>query len=112
MDDDELLVESFEPAQYWNEAFPLGSGRLGAMVYGGVKSELVQLNEDTIWSGGPTDWNNPKAVESLPVVRELVMEGKYAEATAEATKMLGPDPQVFFFGFSHVKSTADSGTLI
>ena len=42
--DDELLVESFEPAQSWNEAFPLGSGRLGAMVYGGVKSELVQLN--------------------------------------------------------------------
>lgn len=44
MDDDELLVESFEPAQYWNEAFPLGSGHLGAMVYGGVKSELVQFN--------------------------------------------------------------------
>lgn len=95
MDDDELLVESFEPAQYWNEAFPLGSGHLGAMVYGGVKSELVQFNEDTLWSGGPTDWNNPGALESLPVVRELVMEGKYAEATTEATKMLGPDPQVY-----------------
>jgi hypothetical protein len=39
-----MLVEFFEPAQYWNEALPLGSGRLGAMVYGGVQSELVQLN--------------------------------------------------------------------
>lgn len=95
MDDDELLVESFEPAQFWNEAFPLGSGRLGAMVFGGVKSELVQLNEDTLWSGGPTDWNNPHALESLPLVRELVMEGKYAEATDEAKRMLGPDPQVY-----------------
>ena len=42
--EDELRVESFEPAQSWNEALPLGSGRLGAMVFGGVKSELVQLN--------------------------------------------------------------------
>lgn len=39
-----MFVEFFEPAQYWNEALPLGSGRLGAMVYGGVQSELVQLN--------------------------------------------------------------------
>lgn len=42
--EEELLVSAFEPAQFWNEAFPLGSGRLGAMVFGGVKSELVQLN--------------------------------------------------------------------
>ncbi|KAG0557430.1 hypothetical protein KC19_11G129500 [Ceratodon purpureus] len=93
--DDELLVESFEPAVNWNEALPLGSGRLGAMVFGGVKSELVQLNEDTLWSGGPRDWNNPKCLETLPTVRKLVMDGKYAEATSEATKMLGPDPQVY-----------------
>ena len=42
--EEELVVESFEPAENWNEALPLGSGRLGAMVFGGVKSELVQLN--------------------------------------------------------------------
>lgn len=53
--EDELLVESFEPAQNWNEALPLGSGRLGAMVFGGVKSELVQLNgkrpeNSVLWS--------------------------------------------------------------
>lgn len=93
--EDELWVESFEPAQSWNEALPLGSGRLGAMVFGGVKSELVQLNEDTLWSGGPSDWNNPKCLETLPIVRQLVMDGKYGEATSEATKMLGPDPQVY-----------------
>jgi len=65
---------------------------------------VTHLNcaEDTLWSGGPTDWNNPHALESLPLVRELVKEGKYAEATNEAKKMLGPDPQVPFFVFFHV----------
>lgn len=66
--------------------------------------------EDTLWSGGPTDWNNPGALESLPVVRELVMEGKYAEATTEATKMLGPDPQVQFF--SAIIELADIRVLL
>jgi hypothetical protein len=53
--------------------------------------------EDTLWSGGPSDWNNPKCLETLPIVRQLVMDGKYGEATSEATKMLGPDPQVHFW---------------
>ncbi len=49
------------PAQRWVEALPLGNGRLGAMVFGGVVEERLQLNDDTLWSGGPKDWNNPKA---------------------------------------------------
>ncbi|CAM6013269.1 unnamed protein product [Sphagnum balticum] len=94
-EDEEPVVRFFEPAQHWPEALPVGSGRLGAMVYGGVESELVQLNEDTLWSGGPSDWNNPRARELLPQVRELVWAGKFAEATALSRQMVGPDTQVY-----------------
>jgi hypothetical protein len=94
-EDEEPVVRFFEPAQHWPEALPVGSGRLGAMVFGGVESELVQLNEDTLWSGGPSDWNNPRARELLPQVRELVWAGKFAEATALSRQMVGPDTQVW-----------------
>ncbi|CAK9208432.1 unnamed protein product, partial [Sphagnum troendelagicum] len=94
-EDEEPVVRFFEPAQHWPEALPVGSGRLGAMVFGGVESELVQLNEDTLWSGGPSDWNNPRARELLPQVRELVWAGKFAEATALSRQMVGPDTQVY-----------------
>lgn len=79
-----------QPAVNWNAALPLGNGRLGAMVFGGVPEELLQLNEDTLWSGYPRDTGNPKALEALPAIRKLLFDGKYAEAT-EATKALqGP----------------------
>lgn len=47
-----------QPAKQWVEALPVGNGRLGAMVFGGVTSERLQLNEDTLWSGGPKNWHN------------------------------------------------------
>jgi alpha-L-fucosidase 2 len=79
-----------QPAVNWNAALPLGNGRLGAMVFGGVPEEVLQLNEDTLWSGYPRDTGNPKALEALPAIRKLLFDGKYAEAT-EATKALqGP----------------------
>ena len=58
-----------QPARIWEEALPVGNGRLGAMVFGGVFAERVQLNEDTLWSGGPKDGNNPAAAGYLPEVR-------------------------------------------
>ena len=79
-----------QPAENWNAALPIGNGRLGAMVFGGVPEELLQLNEDTLWSGYPRDTGNPKALEALPVVRKLLFEGKYAEATAAARAIQGP----------------------
>lgn len=87
-----LKLQFFEPSSFWTESLPLGNGRLGAMVWGGVRSELLQLNEGSMWSGRPKDWNNPRAAEYLPQVRELVWNGKFAEATnmVQAT-MLGPD---------------------
>ncbi|HEV2863182.1 MAG TPA: glycoside hydrolase family 95 protein [Pyrinomonadaceae bacterium] len=68
------------PAAFWTEALPVGNGRLGAMVFGGVTSERLQLNEDTLWAGGPYDPNNPDALAALPEARRLLFEGKYAEA--------------------------------
>ncbi|BET68537.1 glycoside hydrolase family 95 protein [Opitutales bacterium ASA1] len=68
------------PAEQWIEALPVGNGRLGAMVFGGVARERLQLNEDTLWAGGPYDPVSPEAAAALPDVRRLVFEGKYREA--------------------------------
>jgi alpha-L-fucosidase 2 len=70
------------PADEWVQALPIGNGRLGAMVFGGIASERLQLNEDTFFSGGPYDPTNPQARAALPRVRELVFAGQYAEAEA------------------------------
>jgi alpha-L-fucosidase 2 len=68
------------PAESWVEALPVGNGRLGAMVFGGVGSERWQLNEDTLWTGGPEDANNPAAFPALAEIRRLLFAGRYAEA--------------------------------
>ncbi|MGA2173528.1 MAG: glycoside hydrolase family 95 protein [Verrucomicrobiota bacterium] len=69
-----------QPAAKWVEALPLGNGRIGAMVFGGITRERLQLNEDTLWAGGPYDPVNPEAKAALPEARQLVFEGKYREA--------------------------------
>ena len=69
-----------EPAKKWTEALPLGNGRLGAMSFGNTASDRIQLNEDTVWSGGPYDPTNPKGPEALPEIRRLVFAGEYLEA--------------------------------
>lgn len=71
-----------KPAEQWEEALPIGNGRLGAMVFGGDIDEHLQLNEETVWSGEPGN-NLPKGFyEILPQVRKLIFEGKYIEAEA------------------------------
>src|SRR5574342_859744 len=69
-----------QPAKEWVEALPIGNGRLGGMVFGGVPAERIQLNEDTFWSGGPYDPVNPEALSYLPKVRQLIWAGRYKEA--------------------------------
>src|SRR5262245_28498476 len=69
-----------KPAENWNEALPIGNGRLGGMVFGGVQNERIQLNEDTIWAGEKRDRNNPAGARSIPEVRRLLFEGKVKEA--------------------------------
>ena len=85
-----------QPARSWVEALPLGNGRLGAMVFGGVADERLQLNEDTLYAGGPYSAINPAAQESLQRVRELVFAGRYAEAEAlaDATLISRPAKQM------------------
>ncbi|CAL5377453.1 unnamed protein product [Camellia sinensis] len=82
-----LEVRFGGPAKHWTDALPIGNGRLGAMVWGGVQSETLNLNEDTLWTGIPGNYTNPDAPKSLSVVRKLVDDGQYAEATAEAVKL-------------------------
>ena len=69
-----------EPATKWVEAIPIGNGRISAMVFGGIGEERLQLNEGTLWAGGPYDPVNPQAKEALPKVRELVNTGNYRDA--------------------------------
>jgi alpha-L-fucosidase 2 len=64
----------------WVRALPVGNGRLGAMVFGGIVHERLQLNEDTLWAGRPYDPVNPEAKDTLPEVRRLLAERKYADA--------------------------------
>jgi len=79
-----------KPARNWNEALPVGNGRLGAMVFGRVEEELIQLNEETLWSGGPVNTNpNPLAVTYLSEIRKALMREDYEAAEKLASKMQG-----------------------
>ncbi|MFT3754634.1 MAG: glycoside hydrolase family 95 protein [Pseudoxanthomonas sp.] len=80
------------PATQWVEALPLGNGRLGAMVWGGGRYERLQLNEDTLYAGGPYDPTPPEALAALPEVRRLLFAGKYAEAEALANAKMMANP--------------------
>ncbi|WNQ13292.1 glycoside hydrolase family 95 protein [Paenibacillus aurantius] len=88
-----LMYEN--PARVWTEALPIGNGRLGAMVFGGIEKERLQLNEDTLWSGSPKDGNNPNARKVLPEVRRLIAEGRYEEADRRSREMMGPYTQSY-----------------
>ena len=68
------------PADSWNEALPVGNGRLGAMVFGGVEKERIQFNEETLWTGGPHDYAHKGAVEHLEEIRRLLREGLQDQA--------------------------------
>jgi len=77
-------------ASEWHHAFPVGNGRLGAMVFGAVNRERIQLNEETLWMGGRRDTDNPDALAALPEVRRLLFAGRPREAYALAErKMMG-----------------------
>jgi alpha-L-fucosidase 2 len=94
-----------QPASQWVEALPIGNGRIGAMVFGGVAQERLQLNEDTLWGGGPYDPVNPEARANLPEVRRLIFAGLYAEAQAlaNATLMARPLSQMSYQTFADLR---------
>ena len=86
-----------QPASRWEEALPIGNGRLGGMVFGDARKERVQLNEDTLWSGFPRDTNNYEALRYLKKSRELIFAGQYGEAGVAFVqdKMLGMNTEAY-----------------
>ncbi|MCH5598765.1 glycoside hydrolase family 95 protein [Niabella ginsengisoli] len=73
-----------KPATKWVEALPIGNGRLGAMIFGGIKDDRIQFNEETLWTGYPRNYNKPGAYKYLDSIRNLLFEGKQKEAEALA----------------------------
>lgn len=75
-----------KPAQKWTEALPIGNGRLGAMIFGGIENDRIQFNEETLWNGAPNDYAHKGAVKFLEPIRQLLFDGKQKEAEALAMK--------------------------
>ena len=88
-----LVLWYRRPAMQWIEALPVGNGRLGAMVFGGIEQERLQLNEETVWGGFRRDVNNPAARKALGEVRRLLFEGRNEEATKLAGQAMMGIPQ-------------------
>ncbi|WP_336789611.1 glycoside hydrolase family 95 protein [Paenibacillus sp. MMO-177] len=89
--EDTLLYHT--PAGQWDEALPIGNGRLGAMIFGDPIAERMQLNEDSLWYGGPRDRHNPDALPNLAEIRKLILEGKLREAERLASMALTAIPE-------------------
>ena len=90
---DAMKISFSSPAKVWEEALPVGNGKLGGMVFGLPYIERIQLNEDSVWYGGPQDRNNPSALEKLPEIRSLIMEGRIREAQELCTFALSGIPE-------------------
>ncbi len=75
-----LMLWYDQPATNWTEALPVGNGRLGAMVYGSIEKEVIQFNEETLWTGQPHDYSHDSAHEVLSELRQLLWDGKQKEA--------------------------------
>ncbi len=93
---DGMAISYTAPASQWVEALPIGNGRLGAMVFGGIENELVQLNEESLWSGRPVDLNpNPQAPEYLQQVRDALFAGDWKLAQDLCHRMQGDYTQSY-----------------
>jgi alpha-L-fucosidase 2 len=80
------------PAHAWTEALPIGNGRMGAMIFGGVQDERIQFNEDTLWRGHPHNYVRLGASEQLPLLRQLLADGKVKDAEKLAREKFLSDP--------------------
>ena len=91
----EQLLWYDQPASKWEEALPIGNGRLGAMIFGHPFQECIQVNEESLWSGAPINSNNPKAIQNLDKIRELILSHQYQAAKKLAAEtMVGTPPCV------------------
>ena len=87
------MIRFSEPAKHWEEALPLGNGKLGAMLFSEVGAERIQLNEESVWYGGLMDRNNPDAKAHLQEFRDHIFEGRLREATDLALNVFSGTPQ-------------------
>ena len=110
-----LVLWYDRPAAEWTDALPWQWGDSGAMVFGGVDKERLRLeHEDTLWSGYPTEWNNPDAKNHLAEIRKLVLENEdYVAADAVCQKLQGPYNQSYlpladlYLAFEHADSATE-----
>lgn len=99
-----------QPATHWLQALPIGNSQLGAMIYGGVATEEIQLNEETFWSGSPHHNNSPEAKAHLQEVRQLIFQGREQEAHAIIDKYFFKGPHgMRFLPMGSVKLSFDYG---
>lgn len=90
-----LMLWYNKPAADWNEALPVGNGRIGAMVFGNPEKEIIQINEESIWAGSKINNNNPLALASLPALQEAIFKGEIRKAEEIANKsFLGTPPRI------------------
>src|SRR6266516_179114 len=90
--DEPLSLWYRHPATQWVEALPIGNGRLGAMVFGGLAEERIQFNESTLWIGEPRDYSHEDAAKFLPEIRRLLFDGKQKEAEQLAMRVFMSEP--------------------
>jgi alpha-L-fucosidase 2 len=102
--DPSLVLWYDKPAENWTEALPVGNGRLGAMIYGGTEKEIIQFNEETLWSGQPHDYAHKGASEVFHKMRQLLWDGKQIEAQDLGNErfMSTPFGQFSFLPFGNI----------
>lgn len=102
--DSDMKIWFDEPGEKRNQTFPLGNGRLGALVYGGVETEWLRISEDTLWTNGPGSKNKPGAREAIDEARRLLFEGKHAEAQKLVnSEALSPGRRHYLADFGDLK---------
>ena len=97
-------------ASRWVEALPVGNGRLGAMVFGDIGRERLQINDDTLWSGGPANWDSPAAREALAEIRRLTLAGNLTDADKLSRRLMGAYTQSYL-PLGDVHLTFEHGNL-
>ncbi|RXZ83269.1 glycoside hydrolase family 95 protein [Paenibacillaceae bacterium] len=100
-----------KPAEVWEEGLPVGNGRLGAILFGHPDSERIALNEDSMWYGGPRNRNNPDALQQLPNIRELLLDGRLPQAQELAEMALSgvPETQRHYVPLGDLQLTVQHG---